>query len=153
MKVGSIQQAEERYGPIINGKWKNETHWMTSLTIDPVISFHWRNNTTGRPANRIYCNKDMVYPLTEALDKIVEAKLEQELDTFDGCFCIRNVRGADSISAHAYGLAIDINAATNQLGKTPSLSPELVKCFISSGFTWGGNFKRPDGMHFSYCWE
>lgn len=153
MKVTSILQAEKRYGPIVNGKWVNEIKFMIALPIPPSISPYLRNNATGSDTKRIYCNTDMAGPLIHAFNNLAQKGLLKELYTFDGCFCIRNVRGADFLSAHAYGLAIDLNAATNQLGKEPTLSVNFVDCFTSVGFTWGGNFKRKDGMHFSYCWE
>ena len=52
------------------------------------------------------------------------------------------------MSLHSWGIAIDVNAAWNQLNMTPTLSPEFVKCFIDAGFDWGGTWQRKDGMHF-----
>lgn len=52
------------------------------------------------------------------------------------------------MSLHSWGLAIDFNAAWNGFGKTPTMSPELVKCFTDAGLDWGGTWSRPDGMHF-----
>lgn len=115
--------------------------------------------------NRIYCNKDMVTPLTIAFNSIIQKGLAKEIRTWDGCYNPRPIRGlenkfnemfnmgkydnaADYISMHSWGIAIDINAAWNQLGKNPMLSPALVSCFMDAGFIWGGNFIRKDGMHF-----
>jgi hypothetical protein len=52
------------------------------------------------------------------------------------------------MSLHSWGLAIDINAATNRFGGKPTMSAELVKCFTDAGFDWGGVWSNPDGMHF-----
>ena len=97
---------------------------------------------------KVYCNKDLVKPLTQAFTNLIERKLVGELKTWDGCFSIRKVRGGQSMSLHSWGLAIDVNASWNGLGKEPQLSSEFVKCFIDAGFDWGGNFSRKDGMHF-----
>lgn len=97
---------------------------------------------------KIYCNKDMVIPLSKALVNIIDRNLSSEIKTFDGCFNIRKIKGSVSQSLHSWGLAIDINASYNQMGKIPMISNELVKCFTDAGFDWGGNFKRKDGMHF-----
>lgn len=97
---------------------------------------------------KIYCNKDMVVPLENALRNLISTGFISELKTWDGCFNIRKKRGLSSMSLHSWGMAIDVNAAWNGLGKTPQLSKGFVKCFTDAGFLWGGNWTRLDGMHF-----
>jgi len=97
---------------------------------------------------RLYCNRAMIAPLTAAFENIINRGLVSQLRTWDGCFNIRKKRGASSQSLHAWGIAIDINAAWNGFGKKPTMSPELVKCFTDAGFDWGGLWSKPDGMHF-----
>ena len=97
---------------------------------------------------RLYCNKDLVAPLTQAFKNLIERKFVNELKTWDGCFNIRKKRGLTSMSLHSWGIAIDVNAAWNGLGKNPTLSAGFVKCFTDAGFDWGGTWKRKDGMHF-----
>ena len=97
---------------------------------------------------RIYLNSRMVRPLTDALVNIRDRGFQGEVKTWDGCFNVRKKRGAQSPSLHSWGLAIDINAAWNGFGKTPTMSPGLVKCFTDAGFDWGGTWSKPDGMHF-----
>jgi hypothetical protein len=97
---------------------------------------------------RLYCNSDLVAPLQTAFENIIQRGLIDELKTWDGCFNIRKKRGATSPSLHSWGIAIDINAAWNGFGKEPTMSAELVACFKDAGFDWGGEWSRPDGMHF-----
>ena len=98
---------------------------------------------------RLYCNKDIVQPLSIAFKNLIDTGCVSELKTFDGCFNIRPQRGTNDIpSLHSWGIAIDVNAAWNGLGKEPKLSANFVKCFVDAGFDWGGNWKRKDGMHF-----
>ena len=97
---------------------------------------------------RLYCNKDLIGPLTQAFKNLISTGKVNELKTWDGCFNIRKKRGLASMSLHSWGIAIDINAAWNGLNVTPVLSPEFVKCFTSAGFDWGGTWTRKDGMHF-----
>lgn len=153
MKQNNLTKALAYYGPILNGVWSKEAQFMIPYNVPLAVRPFLKNNATGLPTNRIYLNKDMAAPLDYAFSLLACGNLLPELKTYDGCFCIRNVRGSTALSAHAYGLAIDLNAATNQLGSEPTLSKEFVKCFVDTGFSWGGNFKRKDGMHFSYCWE
>lgn len=130
------QQAQKKYGPAINGNpnlilWDVPTH----LEIGVI-------------PKRIYCNKDMVGPLTQAFEKLIKTGCVKELKTWDGCFNIRTKRGLTSMSLHSWGIAIDVNAFENGLNQIPQLSKKFVECFTSSGFDWGGEWKRKDGMHF-----
>lgn len=97
---------------------------------------------------RLYCNKDMILPLTKAFKNLISTGCVKELKTWDGCFNIRKKRGLGSMSLHSWGIAIDVNAAWNQLNMTPTLSKEFVNCFVTAGFDWGGTWTRKDGMHF-----
>ena len=96
----------------------------------------------------IYCNKDFVAPLTQAFKNLITTGHVKEIKTWDGCFNIRKKRGLTSMSLHSWGIAVDINAFENGLGKTPKLSSGFVKCFTDAGFDWGGIWTRKDGMHF-----
>lgn len=102
----------------------------------------------GKIPPRIYCNIDLIEPLTRAFENLIARGKIQELKSWDGCFVIRKIRGSDAMSLHSWGVAVDVNAAENPLGATPRLSAEFVRCFTDAGFDWGGVWSRPDGMHF-----
>jgi hypothetical protein len=101
---------------------------------------------------KIYCNVDMIKPLTKSLTALIRSSLIKELVTWDGCFCIRKKRTNNSYSLHSWGIAFDINAYENPqgIGDTKGFSEEFVKCFTDNGFDWGGNWKGAtrDAMHF-----
>ncbi len=98
---------------------------------------------------KIYCNSNMVIPLSQAFQNLINRGFVTELKTWDGCFNIRYQRGSRTkASLHSWAIAIDVNAFENGLGKEPKLSAGFVKCFTDAGFDWGGNWKRKDGMHF-----
>jgi hypothetical protein len=102
----------------------------------------------GAIPKRIYCNRDLIGPLGQAFANVISRGLVAEIRTWDGCFNIRRKRGGTTSSLHSWGIAIDINAAWNGFGKTPTMSKELVKCFTDAGFDWGGDWTKKDGMHF-----
>jgi hypothetical protein len=106
------------------------------------------NMEIGVIPKRIYCNKDLVEPLKQAFANLILRGHVNELRTWDGCFNIRKARGLSSLSLHSWGIAVDVNAFENGLGKEPKLSAGFVKCFTDAGFDWGGTWKRKDGMHF-----
>ena len=100
------------------------------------------------------------------LEKVV-AELEKhpELHKYlaqSGAFYWRPVRGAKRLSAHSYGMTIDIgvkfsdywrnhakdeNATVTYRNKYPH---EIVEIFEKHGFIWGGRWYHYDTMHFEY---
>jgi hypothetical protein len=97
---------------------------------------------------KIYCNKDLVIPLSKAFQNLIHTGHVKELKTWDGCFNVRKKRGGSTMSLHSWGVAVDMNAFSNCYGCKPTLSAGFVKCFTDVGFDWGGNWRKPDGMHF-----
>lgn len=159
MKCTTVEMAIERYGHIdlASGHWPGSGQWIQMLNIPSGWFPNWHVMGTDQVVSKIACNTDMQTPLLAALKAVRDKRLEAVLKTYDGCFNIRAVRGSPHMSCHAYGLAIDLNAAKNPLGSSHgdlSIHPDFVKCFTDQGFDWGGNFKsRKDQMHFSYAWE
>ena len=128
-------QCLKKYGDPVNEN--NMTVWDVPVELE-----------IGVIPKKIYCNIDLVAPLTAAFNNLIITGFVDELKTWDGCFNIRKQRGAASQSIHSWGLAVDVNAAWNQLRMPPTLSDGFVKCFKDAGFDWGGDWKRLDGMHF-----
>jgi hypothetical protein len=92
-----------------------------------------------------------------AFTEIETAGLKDRIVSFEGGFFPREIRGARGrLSAHALGMAFDMNCPWNMLGKPPAEKgqegslKELVPIFEKYGFKWGGTFPRPDGCHFEY---
>lgn len=106
---------------------------------------------------RIYTHKLFAPVLDRWFTSLVENGLSTEINTFDGCWNVRNKRGMKSLSIHAWGMAVDLNASHNPLGLTPTqckargLTPfsqqfiNVSRQFVDCGADWKG---RPDGMHF-----
>lgn len=136
-------RALKKYG--IPGDVRTEGRFM-SVWIPPA---DLRDALPALPG-RIYCNNDIQRPLESALRNIVTCGLSEQFDSWDGCYYVRRIRGANNWSTHSWGLSVDVNAARNALGRKPSLSAAFVECFTSVGFVWGGTWKRPDGMHFEF---
>lgn len=75
-----------------------------------------------------------------------------------GSLCVRRIRGADTAaSAHAYGLAVDINIDgdldTLGDGKSQLGLILLADFFRKEGWYWGAGFSREDSMHFEISRE
>ncbi|MBQ2608474.1 MAG: M15 family metallopeptidase, partial [Paludibacteraceae bacterium] len=87
-----------------------------------------------------------------------------------GTFVFRPVRGTNRLSAHSFGIAIDIgydrankkNLSTywkwdngkagelTKIGYKNSIPMDIVRVFEKHGFIWGGRWYHYDTMHFEY---
>jgi hypothetical protein len=107
------------------------------------------------------CHKTVATAIQNALSEIKAAGLSNAIDVrnsnrYGGCFVGRYNRFGGvfgSPSRHAWGMAIDINTATNPQGGVPQMNCSVVRIFRKWGFAWGGNFWPADGMHFEYVGE
>ena len=129
----------------------NDNPYMVMWDVPSVLEI-------GVIPKKIYCNKDLVMPLSKAFQNLIHTGHVNELKTWDGCFNIRKKRGGSTMSLHSWGVAVDMNYSDNLLGKTyqqlvaegkTPFSEGFLQCFRSAGFDCGGDWtKRPDRMHF-----
>jgi hypothetical protein len=69
----------------------------------------------------------------------------------DWGYACRDVRGRNSTSFHAAGIAIDLQALKFPLGRRNMTARQRATCRALArkyGCRWGGDFGRPDEMHF-----
>jgi len=99
---------------------------------------------------RVTCHRLMLIQLRGALQDVVDAGLASSLTTYDGCYVPRFIERnpENSISLHTWGIAIDMDAATNYRGIRGTMNPEVVNIFKRWGFRWGGDWQYTDPMHF-----
>jgi hypothetical protein len=98
----------------------------------------------------VTCNKVVFTPLKAALQDIHDQGLDDKIhpDQFAGCYYPRFIAGTSTLSNHAFGLALDINAVENQRGTAGLIDRGVVAIFQKWGFTWGGDWRYTDPMHF-----
>ncbi|MGQ0670516.1 MAG: M15 family metallopeptidase [Actinomycetota bacterium] len=101
---------------------------------------------------RVTCNVALFPQIRGAIADLRRAGLGRLVHDFAGCYSARfaNRVPTASISHHTWGIALDINVGGNPLGREPTQDLRLVEIFEAWGFTWGGDFVIPDGMHFEY---
>jgi hypothetical protein len=110
---------------------------------------------------RAQCHVEVVDDLRAALAEVAAAGLGGAIDVANansagGCYVPRFSRVSGQIgflSRHAYGMALDTNTDSNCAGCRPQMDCDVVRIFRKHGFAWGGNFRRPDGMHFEWVGE
>ncbi|WP_171103396.1 M15 family metallopeptidase [Ruegeria sp. HKCCD7255] len=100
----------------------------------------------------------MLKPAIESLRTVFENIERTDPDLYArintaGSLCVRRIRGAtESASAHAYGLAVDLNIDgvldTLGDGKTQLGLTILADFFRDEGWVWGAAWGREDSMHF-----
>lgn len=113
------------------------------------------------PITRIRVHKLVAKSLMEVLNELWDKcnKSQAEIDRlhisrFSGAYNYRLKRGGSSLSLHAFGAAIDIDASNNAMGMIKSffkVDNLIVKTFEKHGWTWGGRWSRKDSMHFEKC--
>lgn len=122
--------------------------------IEPAPAWVEQNIAAGEVPllGEVTCHRLLIPQLAAALNEIAERGLAGEIDPaqYGGCYVPRFVdRNPDlPLSMHAFGLAVDLNVATNQLGTAGDMDPRVVQIFERWGFVWGGEWSRPDPMHF-----
>lgn len=77
-----------------------------------------------------------------------------------GTFNYRNISGTNLISAHAFGIAVDLKSDKRDYWKWTSREDgekrllsfpiEIIQCFEKNNFIWGGKWGHFDILHFEY---
>lgn len=107
----------------------------------------------------IACHKACASSLHRILTKIAEyfgseqAIEANRMHMYGGAYNFRLMRGSTKLSMHSYGCSIDLDPASNGLGRAYKESMGMmpmavVEIFKAEGWAWGGRWKRPDCMHF-----
>jgi hypothetical protein len=102
---------------------------------------------------RLYINRAIEAPLRLALTRCLALHDGYVVQTI-GCFAPRGKRSNPAaLSMHSWGIAVDINAATNPM-RNPmqkDIPDTWVAIFEELGWTWGGRFRIADPMHFQWA--
>lgn len=157
-QVKNREEGKARYGELVLTDidrliWPNERNWCEMLVIPPFASTRILNAASGKPWDKVYCNKDMAKALIDTLELLHIRNLLREIKTFDGCYMPRFVRGRAGVySWHSYALALDFNSKENPLGQPSKWSEEFLNTWVENGFIVGARFNhRKDAMHFQFA--
>lgn len=112
---------------------------------------------TATPLRVITCHRLVADSLLAVLRSILDTYgmdwiRRHGLDLYGGCYNFRKMRGGSSWSAHAWGIAIDLDPARNGL-RTPwpgeaTMPVEAIELFEAAGWTSLGRVIHSDAMHF-----
>ncbi len=101
---------------------------------------------------RITCHRDFFPAVRGALAELEDRGLGHLVVNreYSGCWVPRFTGARRTVSRHAWGVAIDFNAASNPYGAEPDQDPRLVDVMQRWGMNWGGEWLVPDAMHFEH---
>lgn len=134
---GHIEYEEAGGGDIlITNKWADDNIGRHNL---PVVGEHLIHNKMALVFEAVFKN-------------IKERGLDGKIQQF-GVWSPRHKMHDPkrSLSTHSWGIACDINWATNPIGKVGDMDPGIIDSFERYGFQWGGRWGYRDDMHFQYA--
>lgn len=153
-------QLFKKYGsPLddLNTLNKNEQHlWEYKNMMVINVPNELREDNKILP-KKLYGHKDFIPTVLCWLNELKRLNLLDEINEWNGIFMIRTKRGLSSLSLHAWGMALDVNAKNNPLGWSREkcikndLKPfseefiSLSRNYFDCGADW---ISRPDLMHF-----
>ncbi|MBM4352193.1 MAG: M15 family metallopeptidase [Deltaproteobacteria bacterium] len=140
MYGSTAHEAEARLGPV---------QWVAGCK---------RTRLRATTVNRVNLKLEAV---ARDIEKLPEETRKLACD-LSGPYTWRKVRGTDRLSAHSFGIAIDVALdkadfwrwnkpdATGRRAWKNRVPADLVEAFERHGFIWGGRWYHFDTMHFEY---
>lgn len=133
----------------------------TQITVDVLCGGSVRNKT-------LRVNKNLAKEIWQIFNEIRKSNADLAKNfnfNFESLYCYsyRHAQGVgantSSLSMHSYGVAIDINPGDNPYLQTPdgksdsrthlrTDSHPVVQIFKKYNWAWGGDWSKPDYMHF-----
>jgi hypothetical protein len=151
----TIEQFKSKFGaPNETGKG-----YLVTIDLPYPMRIAWDNKTS---ILKMSCHEDIAIPLKIIFSNLLEihgyAKIKNlGIDLFGGCFNYRKIREGTNFSVHAWGLAVDLDPARNQLKENSETArfarPEyqmMIDIFYKNGFINLGREKNYDWMHFQW---
>ena len=132
----------------LDPQWQSEA--LQSVQLPFPVALSWDKSRT---VQRILCHKLLAVRCADVFTTIQKAGLQTKITSFGGCFSFRPQRTGSRLSAHAWGIALDLNPESNAQGSLGDMDAGLIEIFKNAGFTWGGDWqgKVRDPMHFQFC--
>lgn len=159
--INNVMDKNFEPGRIRNYDLLNEIYGSSKYTIEKNLTplkygytnylFNSKNNANISLENTL----KEIMPLAQSRNDVASI-----LYPASGTYNYRIISGTGRLSAHSYGIAIDLKSdprdywkwSTPEKGKTRLLEypKELVEAFENNNFVWGGKWGHFDILHFEY---
>jgi D-alanyl-D-alanine carboxypeptidase len=132
----------------LDPRWQADALVRIELPFPLTLSWDHAKSVT-----QMTCHKKLGEVFKNVFATIAAQGLQTGLRTFGGCFAFRQQRTGRKLSAHAWGIAVDLNPETNVQGSPGDMALGTITVFRDAGFEWGGDWsgKTRDPMHFQFC--
>lgn len=143
-------------GRFRNDSLLNKLYGNTKKEIESnLVKVTWING------KNIYFNKQQnaAYQLEKIIAELkkLPKKYNKYITNIGGTYNYRYISGTKRLSAHSYGIAIDLNVKQSAYWKwdkkynfSNKFPKEIIDIFEKYGFIWGGRWYHYDTMHFEY---
>ncbi len=137
------------YTNVGGGRIKIDQAWIDANIVDCVLAKAKNGNDV-----KAQCHRLAKEPIERGFQMVADKGLSSLIKTYDGLWVPRHMSWKDRkpLSRHSWGIAFDINQATNSYGNGISVENRaLNEVFNLFGFAWGGDWsaEERDAMH----WE
>jgi hypothetical protein len=95
----------------------------------------------------VACHTLMEPIFTNVFQELFDIGLWSLIKTFDGIYNDRPKTSGKAASTHSWGIAVDLNAATNRYGTKGDMDSRIINTFAKHGFI----HLKHDPMHFQYA--
>jgi hypothetical protein len=92
----------------LDPKWQAD--FLTRIDLPFPLSLAW---DTATHVNQMTCHKRLADAFGGVFQRVESEGIQDKIKTFGGCFSFRPQRTGSRLSAHAWGIAIDLNPLSN----------------------------------------
>lgn len=128
-----------------------------------LVKMTWLPNSAPQPILVTQVNgvNQKLQAVSNELDEL-PSNLKKYVTQLAGTYNWRTISGTNRLSAHSFGIAIDINVdyadywkwnqptKSNDIEYKNKIPQQIVEIFEKYGFIWGGKWYHYDTMHFEY---
>ncbi len=126
----------------LNPRWQNE--FLQRIALPFPLTLSWDKS---RRVNQLTCHERLAEIFTATLVGIQTAGLQDKITTFGGCFSFRPQRTGAKLSAHSWGIAIDLNTEVNAQGTAGNMDRAIVEIFRNAvGRRVARQIARPNAL-------